>query len=211
MGSDIRVVCPKCKSTDDIKNLSQIYLHYQNKEAVKKFFGAEVCEIPDYLKDSDLDILEREDEYELTRGEMPIGDDSTMQDGSEFSGYSGFDSSAYVPVKREEQKINIYNIAPPQEPRIVKIPVAAMVLMVAGTFFIAVVLAAYLTGFDSFNNAILATLGLGLLAITAVIFAGVFFRNNRLLKEYEASRKIWKRKVVCSRCREIFIPREMPS
>lgn len=60
------VTCPKCKTGDYLKKVSEIYMHYQHKDAVKKFFGDEICAVPDCLEDPDLEILGKSGEYELS-------------------------------------------------------------------------------------------------------------------------------------------------
>ncbi len=205
MGVVTQALCPHCKSPDNLRRVYEVYQHYQNKEAVKKFFGEEVCEIPDYLKDADLELLEKKDEYELTQGEMHVADDSTS-DFSDLASSAGSDRGNFHLTGRT-QEILIETISPPREPRLVRISPALMVPVIMGTSLLAFVVASFMMDEKPGPFVYMALpAGLSLVIIAAVIFIAISFHNAGLLRGYEASRAAWKKKLVCNQCRTVFAP-----
>ncbi|HTY44415.1 MAG TPA: hypothetical protein VMD52_00265 [Patescibacteria group bacterium] len=204
MGVDTQVLCPRCKSPDNLRKVCDVYQHYQNKEAVKKFFGEDVCLVPDYLKDADLELLEKKDEYELTQGEVRVADDAT----SDFSdmGSEGSEQGRDH-LTGGSQEINLENISPPKDPPLVQMSLVLMVPLIVGTSLLALSFASAMMNIKLLLAAHIALIaGLSILIIVAVIFIAVSFHNANLLRDYEASRSAWKKKIVCNHCRTVFAP-----
>jgi hypothetical protein len=205
MGADIQALCPRCKSPDNLRRVYEVYQHYQNKEAVKKFFGEEVCEIPDYLKDADLELLEKKDEYELMQGQMHVADDGTS-DFSDMASSAGSDRKN-LHVAGKPQEILLETISPPREPRLVRISPVLMVPVILGTSLLAFVFASFMMNEKPGLLAFISLpAGLSLVIIAAGIFVTISFHNAGLLRGYEASRATWKNKLVCNHCRTVFSP-----
>jgi hypothetical protein len=200
------VPCPKCRSGDFTRKACEVYTHYKHKEAVKNFFGAEVCEIPDYLKDAAFDLLEKKDEYEIAADEgMHIQDDTSTE--SEFSDMKAAVTEGHrkvIPDRSVEQDIGV--ISPPLEPRLIGMPFLVPTGVFLGGTMIATFVGIKFTMVDFKYVKMLLPAGFSLIVFSAVIFAVVTFRNQGLVDNYEKGLGEWKKKYVCARCRMLFIP-----
>lgn len=205
MGSTPAFICPKCKSSDWVKRVTEIHEHYQNKESVKKFFGEEMVEIPDYLKDSvkALEILDRKGEFELTQGQASIPDDGTME-GMTFDAES-YGGTHQAVVLKHKRDLEMGDIAPPREPVIAKVPLALGGFVLVGGTMVATYLAAAAIGITLAHANSLLIAGCGILFAGGFVFVGIMLKNNRILTQYEKEMNAWRHTFFCNRCQRLFL------
>jgi len=200
------VPCPKCHSGDFTRKVSEVYSHYKHKEAVKNFFGAEVCEIPDYLKDAAFELLEKKDEYEISADEgMHIQDDTSTESALSEMKETVDRGERHNVSRSSEREFDIVDIAPPPEPRLSVMPVLVPIGVFLGGTMISAFVGMKVTMLDFKYDKMLLPAGFSLLVFSAAFFAVVTFRNQGLVDNYEKCLAEWKKKFVCARCRKFFI------
>lgn len=202
------IICPKCKSGEYLKKVSDVYIHFQHKDAVKKFFGSGICEMPDYLKDSEFEILEKTDEYKITRGaESTLQEDITLEDDPTAAILAVDVKSNYGIDKKTLKEVLPENISPPAEPVLLKLPIIIIVISSFGAVltaaFIGLCIIRLVFLIDE-PNKFLLIFGLFLLSISSTVFLATSFKNHKILQQYEESLGRWKELILCSRCRVIL-------
>ncbi len=203
MPSPSGISCPKCHSSDFTRKISEIYSHYKHKEAVKNFFGAEVCEIPDYLKDAAFELLEKKDEYEISaEKEMTIQDDTSTD-----VELSGMDSPVSDSPERRALPSRDFapeDISPPPDPALKAMPLIVPFAGFLGGMLFAAFFALKITMIRFKYYRLLLAAAVFLFLISILIFIALSLVNQRMINDYEAALASWKKKYVCARCRKVF-------